>query len=249
MSPPTITVACAHCQKDVALVATAVRRARKQGRKLFCDVKCMGLARIDTARPYSRKRPPVRRGRRHGLSLAEIIEWNGIPEPTTGCSLWLGPLSNNGYGHFRYDNRDLLAHRVAYELAKGPIPDGLFVCHRCDFPPCVNPDHLFPGTHQDNMDDMAAKDRRPIKDRHFASKVDLDLAVQIFQAAGEQRDIGAVFGVSQTTVWKIKTGQHWLTREPNWWDAVAKFYPSDHEGAAYALKLIAEAAANQGAAA
>ena len=79
--------------------------------------------------------------------------WDGcIPEPNTGCWLWLGFISPDGYG-------TRLAHRRAWELARGPIPDGMLVCHRCDVRHCVNPDHLFLGTHLDNMRDMIRKGR------------------------------------------------------------------------------------------
>ncbi len=65
---------------------------------------------------------------------------------------------DRGQVHIRYKNQ--YAHRVAYELATGPIPEGMVVCHRCDTPACINPDHLFVGTQQDNIADMHRKGRR-----------------------------------------------------------------------------------------
>jgi hypothetical protein len=82
-----------------------------------------------------------------------------MPEPNTGCLLWLGKVGTDGYGLFKVGGKRRAAHRVSYEIHKGPIPPGLWVLHRCDTPACVNPEHLFLGTHADNMRDMVAKGR------------------------------------------------------------------------------------------
>lgn len=76
-----------------------------------------------------------------------------------GCIEW--PRSRNvaGYGRVYWDKKVRLAHRLAYELTNGPIPAGLCVLHKCDHPPCINPDHLFLGTPFDNMQDMVLKGR------------------------------------------------------------------------------------------
>lgn len=84
------------------------------------------------------------------------------PEPMSGCWLWDAQTNHSGYGLIWTRGRQgkaVRAHRVSYELFKGPIDDGLFVCHKCDTPQCVNPDHLFLGRDIDNIHDMVSKGR------------------------------------------------------------------------------------------
>lgn len=80
-------------------------------------------------------------------------------ESGTGCWEWTGSTIPKGYGQFRYDGDNELAHRISWAIANGPIPDGVMVCHHCDNRICVRPDHLFLGDAFDNMQDMVAKGR------------------------------------------------------------------------------------------
>ena len=95
-------------------------------------------------------------------TLRERLLANCTPEPNTGCWLWTGNTAprENGYGQISLKDRPLRAHRAAWEQFRGPIPAGLFVCHRCDVPCCINPDHLFLGTAAQNTADMVAKGRK-----------------------------------------------------------------------------------------
>ncbi len=77
----------------------------------------------------------------------------------SGCVLWTAAKEPRGYGNIRWRGRMWRAHRLSWVAARGPIPDGLLVCHKCDVPSCINPDHLFLGTHQDNSDDKIKKGR------------------------------------------------------------------------------------------
>jgi hypothetical protein len=105
------------------------------------------------------------------LSTKERFEKYFMPEPNTGCWLWIGSLTSTGYGQLGLGSkidgtrRPHKAHRVAYELYVGKIPPGMGVLHRCDNPPCVNPQHLFLGTQKDNAQDMGRKGRSALQ-RH-----------------------------------------------------------------------------------
>ena len=86
------------------------------------------------------------------------------PEPNSGCWLWAsGVRGNPARPVIRNKGKSITAYRVSYELFKGPIPFGLLICHSCDTPLCVNPDHLFPGTIQDNFDDCWKKGRTAVQ--------------------------------------------------------------------------------------
>lgn len=91
-----------------------------------------------------------------------------------GCWDWLGSVDHDGYGLLSYRRVVYRAHRLSYELLKEPIPDGLWVLHRCDNPRCSNPDHLFLGTAIDNVADKTAKDRQAAGSRNGRAKLTED---------------------------------------------------------------------------
>ena len=107
-----------------------------------------------------------RTGRLDIKTTAERIEEKSIPVTESGCWLWVGHISKDGYGRLRVAGKKELAHRASYRAFIGEIPDTLLVCHKCDNPSCVNPNHLFIGTHQDNMNDKVAKGRQLSGQQH-----------------------------------------------------------------------------------
>ncbi len=95
--------------------------------------------------------------------------WRQV-EKAEGCWTWKGRKTTRGYGQVWNGKIWTGSHRAAYEIAIGEIPAGMLICHRCDNPICVRPDHLFPGTPQDNVDDMMAKGRARLVGRPRANK-------------------------------------------------------------------------------
>ncbi len=119
------------------------------------------------------------------------------------CWLWQRCLSTHGYGRFRLNGKTHTASRVAYGIAFGEIPDGLCVCHSCDSPACVNPAHLFLGTHRDNMDDRNSKGRSKKKLTHN----DVSTIRAILRQGGITRvAIARMFGVTKGAIWHIEHG-------------------------------------------
>lgn len=93
------------------------------------------------------------------MDLQETLRNGSVRIPEAGCWLWEGSLHSTGYGTLYWDGTTQFTHRLSYRTFRGEIPDKLYVLHRCDVRCCINPNHLFVGTHQDNMDDMVSKGR------------------------------------------------------------------------------------------
>lgn len=128
---------------------------------------------------------------------------------TDGCWLWTGARDAWGYGKVRMSirgkpKRDLKAPRAMYSLLYGD-PGSQMVLHHCDNPPCVRPDHLFLGTHQDNMDDMARKGRRRGNIRLTSEQV---LEIRGTSGIGARR-IGQRYGIGPSQVTRIRNGEAW----------------------------------------
>jgi len=101
------------------------------------------------------------------MAIVRFFTHVHIYNSNNSCWTWIGNKNKQGYGYFGLNGKTWKAHRLVWVFAFGKIPGGIFVLHKCDNPMCVNPSHLFLGTHKDNMDDMVAKGRavNPKKDR------------------------------------------------------------------------------------
>lgn len=148
----------------------------------------------------------------------DISDFWAQVDKTGECWVWTGAypggVYGRRYGRFGFAGRKYAAHRFSWRIANGPVPNGMHVLHRCDNPSCVNPAHLFLGTHTDNMHDMFRKGRRRIVRGKEQGTAKLDdegvLAIRAKYAAGvRQVDLAAEFGIDQTTVSKIVLRKAW----------------------------------------
>lgn len=149
--------------------------------------------------------------RRDPARLAGVLADNSMPEPNSGCLLWLLGTTSDGYGRMVVNKKTVLTHRLAYELAKGPIPAGLAVCHKCDVPGCINPEHLWVGTLAENTADMDAKGRRgtTVGQACRRSKLTAEQVLEIRKDGRSYSVIGKSYGVTKNTVYEIKSRRKW----------------------------------------
>jgi len=125
-----------------------------------------------------------------------------------GCWNFTGHKNPRGYGLFSWKGKQMLAHRFSWLHHKGDIPEGHGVLHHCDNPSCVSPDHLFTGTHADNMADMYKKGRSHDRTANRnAAKLTVEETLAIRSDCRRQVDIAADYGISQQTVSDISRGR------------------------------------------
>jgi hypothetical protein len=130
------------------------------------------------------------------------------------CWLWKSVTIKGGYGRFKINGKYLLAHRVAYMLLHGDIPEGIDILHTCDKPPCCNPYHVKEGTHSDNMQDMIHKgrinERLGIKNGNHKLTVQDVICIRIMSQCGySDLSLSALYGVHDRTINKIRLRQTW----------------------------------------
>lgn len=133
---------------------------------------------------------------------------------TEYCWLWTGGTDGNGRGVFTpYKRKSTKAYRFVWELVKGEIPKGLQICHDCDNPICVNPNHLFIGTQQDNLDDMVRKGRHnPIsfpREKNPNAKLNEKSVYEIKRSNAKTKELALKYNVCTQTIRRIKKGENW----------------------------------------
>lgn len=133
------------------------------------------------------------------------------------CWIWTAGKHRNGYGNFSYKRKTQFAHRISYQIFKGSIPNGLHVLHKCDVRACVNPNHLFLGTHADNMADMINKGHLKIPDnsgiRNGSNKLTEIEVYEIINLKGKLplQQIAKQFYVSTSLISQIQNRKCWLS--------------------------------------
>ena len=137
---------------------------------------------------------------------------NRSAKQSNGCWLWTFGKTKAGYGQTRVpsSNKNHLAHRIAYLIEHKSLPDKL-VCHSCDNPACVNPAHLFLGSHQDNANDMKSKNRSSAPRGIFSPHARLltTEVAQIKESSLNQSTLARKYGVNQSTISRIKSNSTW----------------------------------------
>lgn len=136
------------------------------------------------------------------------------PEPNSGCWLWRGQIDVRGYGRFQMQRGDTnLAHRISYRMATGVLPKEKMVCHRCDNPGCVNPEHLWLGTQSENMSDAGRKGRlsKPatVGERVNTAKLNRDAVLEIRASRLPVAELAKLYGVSKEQIGNILNRRQW----------------------------------------
>lgn len=149
---------------------------------------------------------------------AQVIHLNDVrarfsaaafPEPMSGCWLWDGTLQQDGYGQLSVRGASFRAHRLGYEIHRGPVPRGLYVLHRCDNRACVNPDHLYAGTNLDNIRDAVTRNRHATGQRNSQSKL-TEVIVRTIRASSQSDcDLARKYGVSSVAIRNARYGATW----------------------------------------
>lgn len=145
-----------------------------------------------------------------GNTIAERLDYYSMPEPNSGCLLWVGGMVHDfGYGQLKVDGRTANAHVLQWERYNGPVPKGGYVCHKCDVPGCIEPSHLFLGSLAINMADKVAKRRHRFGRRHPNAKLTEEAVRAIRTDHRRHGLIANAHGVTPGLVSQLKRGLIW----------------------------------------
>ena len=128
---------------------------------------------------------------------------------TNGCWQWRSHTDKDGYGVLPGAHQNTRAHRLSYEIHNGAIPEGMIVCHHCDNPGCVNPDHLFVGTQKDNAQDALRKGRHYVGEKNGRSKLTEENIKEILTSELNGQQLADKFGVTRSTINNVRRGDTW----------------------------------------
>jgi hypothetical protein len=126
-----------------------------------------------------------------------------------GCWQWRSHTDKDGYGILYGNNKNIRAHRLSYEIHHGAIKEGMIICHHCDNPGCVNPDHLFAGTQKDNAQDALNKGRHYTGEKNGRSKLTKEIVKEILVSDLNGQQLADKFGVTRATINRVKRGESW----------------------------------------
>lgn len=194
MGRPSTPVICNNCGKGFFTHLSKL----KEGRGKYCSTSCQYAVRRDTL---------------------ETRFWKHVVKKDS-CWEWVGRTTRHGYGCLRVDYPSYKrtgAHRISWEIHNGPIPEGMYVCHKCDNPNCVNPDHLFIGTPQDNVSDMHSKGRARKRGMKGEEHPNATLNEGIIREIRNMRETGMrncqiarIFNLSPAAVSRIILRKSWV---------------------------------------
>jgi hypothetical protein len=182
---------CSYCNKFFEYYESSCNEDRKK----YCSIFCQ------------------RNGRPKGYSTKEDGYFKKVIKSDKGCWDWNGHLKD-GYGCFRFKGKDTKAHRISWEINFGPIPKGMFVCHKCDNRKCTNPEHLFLGFILDNTKDMISKNRQkgPIgshNKKSILTELDIPIIRNRLSIGDSIKKIAQDYKVTFQTIFSIKIGKNW----------------------------------------
>lgn len=214
---------CLVCQKEFSTYPSAIIHRGA----LYCSHACYGKGKAKPIRltctrcgqPFVSNQSEVTRGRRYcsrscylSLTGQERFAAALLCGPhERGCWIWMGKRHRSGYGEVFINGKGILCHRYAWKQTYGHIPHGLFVCHHCDTPSCVNPTHLFLGTARDNTQDRDRKERTAKGEKSGTAKLTSTqvLDMRALKGTVSNKKIAILFSIHLSTVEKILGRKTW----------------------------------------